>query len=86
MVELPGSNRDDVKVWQDNDVLTVSGEKKAPSGNRVWNERVFGKFERSFSMPDDADKDRIEANYADGVVTVTIAKLEQAKPKNIKLN
>lgn len=85
-MELPGSSRDDVKIWQEKNVLTITGKKKAPEGNKVWTERVFGKFERSFSLPEDADRDKIEANYADGVVTVTIPKLEAARPKDIKIN
>lgn len=85
-IEFPGSSRDDVKVWQEKNILTITGEKKAPEGNRVWTERVFGKFERSFRLPQDGDKDKIEANYADGVITVTIGKLEAAKPKDIRVN
>lgn len=85
-MELPGSTRDDIKVWQENNVLTISGEKKAVGGNRVWNERAFGKFERAFRLPLDADRDKIEANYADGIIRVEITKLEQAKPKDIKIN
>jgi len=86
MMELPGSTRDDVKVWQENNILTITGEKKAPEGNRVWNERIYGKFERSFAIPANADREKIEANYADGVVTVMIPKTEAAKPKDIKVN
>jgi HSP20 family protein len=85
-MELPGSSRNDVKIWQENNVLTVTAEKKAPEGNKVWTERVFGKFERSFSIPQDADKENIEANYTDGVVTVSIPKLEVARPRDIKIN
>ncbi len=86
MIEFPGSSRDDVKVWQEKNILTITGEKKAPEGNRVWNERVYGKFERSFRLPQDADREKIEANYAEGVISITIPKLEVAKPKDIKVN
>jgi len=83
MMELPGSNRDEIKVWQENSILTISGEKKAPSGSRIINERVFGSFQRAFRLPDNVDREKIEANYSDGVVKVEIAKLEQAKRKDI---
>jgi len=86
LVELPGSTRDDIKIWQEDNMLTISGEKKAQTGNRVLNERVFGKFQRSFRLPENVDREKIEANYADGVVTVEIPKLEKAKPKDIKIN
>ena len=85
-MELPGSSRDDIKVWQENDLLTITGEKKVPEGNRVWTERLFGKFERSFHLPAGVDREKIEANYVEGVVTVTIPKLEQARPKDIQVN
>jgi len=86
MLELPGSHRDDIKIWQENGLLTISGEKKAPSGDRIHGERVYGKFERCFRLPKDANVDKIEANYRDGVVTVEIEKLAEAKPKAIKIN
>ncbi len=86
MIELPGSTRDEVKIWQEKNTLTISGEKKAPEGNRIWNERVYGKLERSFRIPGDANREKIEANYAEGVVTVNIPKLEAAKPRNIEVN
>jgi len=85
-MELPGSTRDDIRVWQEKNILTISGEKKAPEGNKIWNERLFGKFERTFKLPDDANRDNIEANYADGVIRVEIPKMEQAKPKDIEIN
>ncbi|MCP4581664.1 MAG: Hsp20/alpha crystallin family protein [candidate division Zixibacteria bacterium] len=86
MMELPGSNRDEIKVWQENSIITISGEKEAQSGNRILNERIFGKFQRTFRLPDNVDREKIEANYSDGVVTVEIAKLEEASRKNIKIN
>lgn len=84
-MELPGSTRDDIKVWNEKNVLTITGEKKAPEGDRILGERSFGRFTRSFRLPEDADCDKIEAGYKDGVVTVQIAKLEDKKPKDIKI-
>ena len=85
MVELPGSSRDNIKVWQENGFLTVTGEKKTPSGNRLLSERVYGKLSRAFRLPDDANADKIEANFSNGVVTVEIPKLEESKSKNIEV-
>jgi HSP20 family protein len=85
-LELPGSSRDDIKVWHENGILTITGEKKAPEGERLVSERAFGKFERSFRLPNTVAVDKIEANYENGVVIVEIPKLEAAKPREIKLN
>ena len=84
-MELPGSTRDDIKIWNEKNILTITGEKKAPEGDRIFSERTFGRFTRSFRLPEDADRDKIEAGYKDGVVTVQIAKLEEKKPKDIKI-
>ena len=85
MVELPGSTRDEIKVWLEKGLLTITGEKKPQAGEKIFSERVFGKFSRLFRLPEDADLDNIEANYRDGVVSVEIAKLEEAKPKSINI-
>ncbi len=92
-MELPGSLRDDIKVWAEQGILTITGEKKAPfsdseeeKGSRLMAERVFGKFSRSFQLPEDADTSRIEANFDNGILTVEIPKSEKAKPKDISIN
>jgi HSP20 family protein len=85
MMELPGSHRDDIKVWQEKGVLAITGEKKAPSEENVFGERAFGKFSRSFRLPEDADLEKIEANYSDGVIAVDIPKAEATKSKDIKI-
>lgn len=91
-VELPGSLRDDIKVWAEQGILTITGEKKAPSGDskdksgRLMSERVFGKFSRSFQLPEDVDTSMIKANLNNGVLTVEIAKSEKSKAKDIKIN
>ena len=85
MIELPGSTRDEIKVWQEKGLLTITGEKKAEAGEKVFSERLFGKFSRVFRLPEDADSEKIEANYRDGVISVEIPKLEKAKPKSIEI-
>lgn len=85
--ELPGMNKDDVKITLENNVLTIRGEKKneleKKEGNYHRIERSFGSFERSFTIPGTVKADNIEAQFSDGVLTVTLPKAEEAKSKTI---
>jgi HSP20 family molecular chaperone IbpA len=89
-VELPGLKADDIQLALRGDTLVVSGEKadefeRGEGGYRV-SERRFGRFERSFLLPPDADRAKIEASFQDGVLKVTIAKSEGgAEPKRIPI-
>lgn len=86
--ELPGALKDDVKIWVENDVLTVSGEKKRnvqKDDIKVISERSYGKFQRSFRLPKNVDKDNIKAEFVNGVLEITIPKTEEAKPKEINI-
>ena len=85
--ELPGVEKENVKVnFQDN-VLTISGEKKFEKEEKEKNfhriERSYGKFSRSLNINSPVLADKIEAGYKDGVLTVTLPKAEEAKPKLI---
>ena len=71
VAEIPGYKPDSVKVAIENRVLTMSGEKQN------------GSFKRSFTVPSTIDTDRIEASVEHGVLTVTLPKAEQAKPREI---
>jgi len=88
-VELPGVNKDDVKITLQNNVLTVKGEKKQEKEakgvdyHRV--ERSYGSFCRSFTLPSTVKADRIDASYKDGILSVTLPKAEEAKPKQIEV-
>jgi HSP20 family protein len=88
-VELPGVRKEDVKITVNDGVLTVKGEKKQEGEVKEDRyrrfERTFGAFERSFTLPTTVQSDRIGANYANGVLTVTIPKAEQAKPREIEV-
>lgn len=88
-VELPGTSKDDVKVELSEGMLTIRGEKKSEREQKKeharYVERVYGSFSRSFSLPKDADPNRIEAGFKDGVLTLTIEKREEAKPKTISI-
>jgi HSP20 family protein len=88
-VELPEVQKDEVKVTVEGGTLTISGERKAEQElkdrkfHRV--ERFYGRFERSFSIPDDADEENVKAEFKDGVLRVRLAKSEKALPKQIEV-
>ncbi|MDY6894810.1 MAG: Hsp20/alpha crystallin family protein [Thermotogota bacterium] len=81
--ELPGLNKQDIKVKLNNDLLTISAEKKESDevkrGNVYRRERYFGRIERSIRLPEYIDKDKIKAEYESGVLKLTIPKVETAK-------
>ena len=82
--ELPGIRREDVRVRLEDNVLTVEGERrqeKETKGERMHRiERVYGSFQRRFTLPDDADAGNIHAESKDGVLTVHVAKRQVQKP------
>lgn len=87
VAEIPGVTPDDVKLTLENNLLTIRGEKKQESEDRTDRvhryERSYGAFERSFVLPSTTDPDRIEASYKDGILTITVAKVEKARPRQI---
>jgi HSP20 family protein len=87
--DLPGVSEDNLDIAVHNNVLTVSGSRSAEERKEgetyALYERQFGSFSRSFSLPDMADGERVEANLANGVLTLTIAKKAEAKPRKISL-
>jgi HSP20 family protein len=90
-VELPGMRPEDVEVDLENNILTISGEKREErqEGDREsrWHlsERRYGRFSRSFVLPRDVEHERIEARFEHGVLRVTIPKAEKAKPRRIDI-
>jgi HSP20 family protein len=89
VAELPGMSEADIELSVMDDVLTISGEKtieEHPDDKRHHTERRGGKFSREvrFSTPVDAEK--ITAGFVNGVLTVTLPKSDQAKPRTIKIN
>ena len=87
--ELPGLSPEDIHVKLENGVLTLSGEKQAQQetgeGDYRFVERQYGKFLRSFTLPDSVDADKIDAAYSHGVLTVTLPKLAKAKPRSVEV-
>lgn len=87
--DLPGVPEAELDIGVHNNVLTVSGSRQAEERKEgetyALYERQFGSFSRSFSLPDMADGERIEAKLDNGVLTLTIAKKAEAKPRKIAL-
>lgn len=84
-MEVPGISRDDLKIEFVNGQITISGERKQKEKNGKYSERRYGKFYRSFTLPNEVDADRVEAQYQDGVLRVYVPKAETAKPRQIKI-
>ncbi|MCI0450357.1 MAG: Hsp20/alpha crystallin family protein [Chlorobi bacterium] len=82
-VEIPGVEKNDVKINIVGDVLTISGEKKSEQKDESKNyyriERNYGSFSRSFTLPAEVVTDKISAEYNDGVLNITLPKTEEAK-------
>ena len=89
VAELPGVKPEDVKISLENQTLSVRGEKKQvaeENTERVHRyERSYGAFERTFALPGTVDADRIEATFTDGLLTVTLPKVERARPRQIEI-
>lgn len=88
-VELPEVQKEDVKVTVQSGTLTIAGVRhieKEQKGRRIHRiERFYGTFERSFTVPDDADDTKVNAEFKDGVLRVHLAKSERARPKQVEV-
>ena len=87
--DVPGMEQKDINVNVDNGMLTISGERSFTDEehkdkyHRV--ERAYGRFSRSFQMPNTTDPENISATYKNGVLEVTLPKREEAKPRSIQV-
>ncbi len=90
IAELPGMDRDDIQINIEREMLTITGERKMPREpnndhyNRV--ENSYGKFYRSFRLPETFDLEKVQAKMEKGVLTITLPKREEAKPRQIAVN
>ncbi len=88
-LEIPGLAKDDIKVSVQNDVLTISGEKKQEQTEEKENvhkvERTYGMFKRVLKLPAEVDHAKVKASYKDGVLKVRLPKVEAKKPKEIPI-
>jgi HSP20 family protein len=85
--EIPGMQKEDIKVSVQSNILTITGERKHESEtkNKTFHrvERSYGKFSRMITLPTDVDSDKVKANYKDGILSITLPKPEATKPKHI---
>lgn len=87
--DLPQVEKDDVKVVVENGSLIIRGERKRESVHKDKKvhriERSYGSFQRSFSLPDDADGNSVTASFKDGALRISLPKSEEKKPKHIEV-
>src|SRR5579859_6493236 len=88
--DLPGVEAKDLDIRVENNILTIRGErrfeKKVNEDNYLRVERAYGSFTRSFSLSNTVNSEAIKADYQNGVLSLSIPKREEAKPKQIKVN
>lgn len=86
-VELPGLEKEDIRVDVENGLLSIRGDKKSPLGqeNTAYHrvESRFGTFCRTFTLPDSLDPEKIDASYKNGVLTLKLARKQEALPKKV---
>jgi HSP20 family protein len=89
-VELPGMKREEIDVSLHEGSLSISGERKSEQKHadaEVYRaERFFGRFQRTVTLPTPVAADKVKAQYKDGILTITLPKTEEAKPKHIDVN
>ena len=87
--DLPGLKKEDIRIEVQDNLLTLKGEKKIEEEKKDKDyrlcERYYGEFTRTFTLPENVNRDRIEAEFKDGVLKLTIPKTEQPKPKQIEV-
>jgi HSP20 family protein len=88
--DLPDVNPQDLDIHVENNILTIRGERKfenkVKEENYLRMERSYGSFSRTFSLANSVNSEAIKADYQNGVLTLSIPKREEAKPKQIKVN
>ncbi len=87
--ELPGLTKDDIQITIENNVLKLSGERRFEKDTKEEEyhriERAYGSFTRAFSLPSRVDSERVEASFQDGILTVTVPKAAEARPRKIEI-
>jgi HSP20 family protein len=87
--EIPGAKPEDVTVELHEGVLTLRGEKRSERDERKehlrYVERTYGSFSRSFALPQNANPEKVDASFKEGVLTLRIPKREEAKPRTIHI-
>lgn len=90
VVELPGMRKEDIEISLHDGTLTISGERRRESSSdgekAERTERYIGRFRRSIALPTRLDANKVSATYRDGILTVTLPKAEEVKPKQIHVS
>lgn len=85
--DVPGVRKEDLEIHVEQNLLVIRGTRKEESEDKTgtWHrvEKVYGQFERAFNLPAGLKRDDIKASLRDGILTVTVPKLEEAKPRQI---
>jgi HSP20 family protein len=88
--ELPGLTKDDINITLENNVLRLSGERKFEKDAKKENyhriERTYGTFTRAFALPQQVNPEGVHAAFENGILTLTVPKAEQAKPRKISIS
>jgi|SRR5579859_3598715 len=90
--ELPGFGKEDVDITLENQMLTISAERKSekqeknPKGELLLHERRYNRFLRSFTLPPTVDEQSVNAKLDNGVLTITLNKREESKPRRIQVS
>jgi len=88
--ELPGFREDEISIQTENGMLTLSGERtlEKETSEKAYHrvERSYGQFVRSFSLPNNVDRERIQARFTNGLLQIELPKREDAKPRTIKIS
>lgn len=83
--DLPGMKKEDISLSLEGDTLTISGERKdvfkKEENNCCYSERVYGAFSRTFTLPDNVSREKIDAQYRDGVLELSLTKVGEPKKK-----
>ncbi len=87
--ELPGMKKEDIQISLHQDLLSLSGERRFqpgdPAATTYRSERVFGRFHRTVALPMPVQADKIKANYRDGILSITLPKADEARPRQIQV-
>jgi len=88
--EIPGVDKKNIKVTVSDGVLTIKGETKREEEekkeNYYYSERYYGSFSRSIELPVEVEKDKVKANYKDGILTITLPKSKEAESKETEIS
>ena len=87
--DLPGVDKKDINIQVENNILTIRGERKSEveekDANVYRSERMYGTFQRTFTLSTRIKSDAIRADYKDGVLTISLPKVEEVKPRQIEI-